>query len=248
MDTNVETIEDAISQESEPETQPDPTQPGEALIESQLTQEISNLWSNHVRLSTNHKTTAKELRLIRASLAERLFAMKTLLSRPGRGGQWHSWLRERGIPRSTADRLAARHAETLGTADNVPTGAIWEPAKDGPGMKLAKIVWPQILKHLTTDESVVEFISGIVTASGINHQWRTKGLLIFNPMRKAADGLPVSACATEPASQPPEEPAEETIPAPPAADQSVDAADSSHGDVACPGAEGKNNDGQKSTA
>jgi len=206
MGTMVETIENAIIPEPEAETQPDSTEPDDGIIETELTQEISTLWSDHVRLSASRRATAKELCVIRARLAERLHAMKSLLSRPGRLGQWRGWLKQQGIPRSTADRLVSRHAETLGIENgNVPTGAIWEPAKDGAGMKLAKVVWPQILKYLTKDESVVEFISGIVTASGINHQRRAKGLMIFNPVCKAADGLPCSASATDPAPQPSDE-------------------------------------------
>jgi hypothetical protein len=32
---------------------------------------------------------------------------------PGRGGQWSGFLRDRGIPRATADRLAIRYQESL---------------------------------------------------------------------------------------------------------------------------------------
>lgn len=43
------------------------------------------------------------------------------------------WLRERGIPRSTADRLAARHAESLGVHDgNAPSESIPEPQRRAP--------------------------------------------------------------------------------------------------------------------
>jgi hypothetical protein len=169
--------------------------------------------------------------------------MKKILSRPdaGRGGQWRSWLRERGIPRSTADRLVARHAETLcADGENVPTGAISEPAKP-TAEKLAETVWPSLKKVLTTGESVVQFIGCIVTASGVAHEWREEGLVIFNPVPEAADGLPGSAIAsppTGPASQPSdeagantEEPGEETPAAPPAAEDVAGIADASNGDV-----------------
>lgn len=108
----LETIQNAITPESETgiETQSITTQADDSTFENQLTVEIKTLWSDNVRLSSDRKATAKELRQIRASLAERLYAMKSLLSRPGRGGQWRSWLKERGIPRSSADRLCDRHA------------------------------------------------------------------------------------------------------------------------------------------
>lgn len=240
MATMVEIVENAIIPELEPEAeaQPGTAQPDDGTIEAQLTEEISTLWTEHTRLSANRKATGKDLRKIRASLAERLAAMKSLLSRPGRGGQWRSWLRERGIPRSTADRLVARHAETVcADRENVPTGAISEPAKP-TAEKLANSVWPSLRKVLTTGESVVEFIGCIVTASGVGHEWREEGLMIFNPVPKAADELSGSACALDPASQPSdeagastEEPAAEAVMATPANEDVAGIADASNNDV-----------------
>jgi hypothetical protein len=178
------------------------TPPDGTTTAARLTEEIANLWSDHVRLHSTHKATAIELRLVRSNLAERLHAMKSLLSHPGRSGQWRSWLMERGIPRSTADRLAARHAETLGTSANVPSGAIAEPTMDGVGAKLAKTVWQDFMKVLTTDESIVEFIASISKLSGVAHEWRPKGLMIFRPVPRAADDFLGSTCAPKPASAP----------------------------------------------
>ncbi len=239
MGTMLETIENTIIPEAE--AQPGTTQPDDGANETQPTQEISDLWSDHVRLSANHKTTAKELRQIRASLAERLAAMKSLLSRPGRGGQWRGWLRQRGIPRSTADRLVARHAETLCSHDeNVLSGAISEPAKP-TAEKLAETVWPSLRKVLTTGESVVEFIGCFAKVSGVAHEWREEGLMIFHAVPQAADGLPGSAIAsppTGPASQPSDEapaitkePGEETVMATPANEDVALIAATSNGDV-----------------
>ena len=133
MDAMVDAIQMVIAAEPGTETQPNPTQPDDGIIETQLTEEISGLWTEHTRLSADRRATAKDLRKIRASLAERLAAMKSLLSRPGRLGQWRGWLRQRGIPRSTADRLVSRHAETLcAENENVPTGAASEQAKPAP--------------------------------------------------------------------------------------------------------------------
>ena len=133
--------------------------------------------------------------------------MKSLLCRPdlGRASQWRGWLRQRGIPSSTADRLVARHAETLcADRETVPTGAASEPAI-ATAEKLATTVWPSLRKVLTTGESVVEFIGCIAKVSGVAHEWRQEGLMIFNPVPEAADGLPGPAIAsspTGPASQP----------------------------------------------
>jgi hypothetical protein len=240
MGTLVDAIQDVIIAKPEAEAQHGTGQPDDGAIETQLTQEISDLWGTHVRLSASRKATAKELRQIRASLAERLSAMKSLLSRPGRGGQWRSWLRDRGIPRSTADRLVARHAETLcGHDENVPTGAISEP-EDSPE-KLATDMWPSLKRVLTTGESVVEFIGCIAKVSGVPHEWREIGLMIFHPVPVAADGLPGSAIASspaDPASQPSdvdpvnaEEPGEETPAAPPAAEDAAGVAAGGSGEM-----------------
>ena len=241
MGTMLETIQNAIIPEPEAEAQPNTTQPDDGANETQLTQEISDLWSDHVRLSASRKATSKELRQIRASLAERLSGMKSLLSRPGRVGQWRGWLKQRGIPRSTADRLVSRHAETLvGDNGNVPTGAISEPG-EANAEKLAKNVWLRFGKLLTTGESVVEFIGCIAKVSGVAHEWREEGLMIFHAVPQAADGLPGSAIAFHPAgaASPPsdeagantEEPREETAATAKAAGQTAAAAATCNGDV-----------------
>ena len=197
MATMVEIVENNVVQEPQAEAQPGTTQPDGGAIQDRLTQEISELWSNHTLLSNNHKTTAKELRQIRARLAERLYAMKNLLSRPGRGGEWRGWLSERRIPRSTADRLVARHVETLGIEDgNVPTGAISNSPEDS-AEKLAKSVWQRFGKLLTTDESVILFIDRIAELSGVGHERREEGLMIFSPVHKVADGVIGTDAAAE---------------------------------------------------
>jgi hypothetical protein len=205
MGTIVEIVENALIPEPEAEVQPGTTQPDDSTIENQLTQEISTLWSDHVRLSADRKATSKELRQIRAGLAERLSGMKSLLSRPGRLGQWRGWLRQQGIPRSTADRLVSRHAETLvGDNGNVPTGAISGPG-EADAEKLAKNVWLRFGKLLTTHESILRFIGCIVTASGVAHEQREEGLVIFNLVGKPADDLPGSVSVAQPVPQPPDE-------------------------------------------
>jgi hypothetical protein len=201
MATMVEIVENAFIGEPEAGAQPGSTQPDDAAIEFELTQEISTLWSNHVSLSANRKVTSKELRQIRARLAGRLFEMKSLLSRPGRLGKWRDWLKQQNIPRSTADRLASRHAETLGIENgNVPTGAIPEPA-EAAAERLAKVVWPRFKKVLATGESVVHFLGCIAEISGVPHEWREEGLVIFKAVPKAEDELHASAPATDLASQ-----------------------------------------------
>jgi hypothetical protein len=195
----VEIVEHEIVQEpeAEAEAQASTTQTDDTIIETQLAQQISDLWSDHARLSADQKATAKELRQIRATLAERLYEMKSLLSRPGRSGQWRSWLRQRHIPRSTADRLASRHGETQGIEDgNVPNGAIPNSPEDSAG-KLAKSVWQRFRKTLATYEAVIQFIDQIAELSGVGHERREGGLMIFCPVHKAADGVIGTDAAVE---------------------------------------------------
>jgi hypothetical protein len=209
MDAAIEAIQNVVSSEPELGEQQGTAQPDDGAIETRLTEEISSLWSEHTRLSADRKVTSKELRLLRARLAQTLHQMKALLARPGRGGEWRGWLRQQGIPRSSADRLVARYAETLGTnkGEELHNGAIPESPEDS-AEKLATAVWSSSLKKvLVTGESVFQFLASIAQISGIPHERRQEGLMIFNHVPKAADGVTgtgVSAEATCPASLPPE--------------------------------------------
>ena len=237
MDALVEAIQDVVIAEPETEVQPDQTQPDESAVEMQLTEEINTLWSDHVRLSANRRVTARELRQIRSTLAERLYEMKSLLSRPGRGGQWRSWLREKGINRSTADRLCDRHAETLGIG-NAPSEAITEPTVTA-AEKLASVVWSRFRKVLVSDEVFIDFIGRIAELAGFGHEQRAEGFVIFKLVPKAPVESPESAPATVPAPQPSdevtaiaEEPREEPAAASTELGLAVVAAETSSGDVA----------------
>lgn len=232
MNALLEAIQDVVI--AEPETQ---VQPDDGEVETQLTNQISSLWTEHNRLSADRRTTAVELRQIRAALAERFYEMKLVLSCPGRGGLWRSWLKEKGINRSTADRLCARHGETLGIDNgDAPREAISNSADDS-AEKVAKSVWSRFGKFLTTDEAVIQFIGSIATASGIRHERREEGLLIFSPSLKPSDELPATAPAIDPAPQPSEEVTaiaeelrDETAAAPPELGLATAAAEMGNGD------------------
>ena len=165
--------------------------------------------------------------------------MKALLSRPGRGGLWRSWLRERGIPRSTADRLCARQAEMVDSDNkgNVPSKAIANSPEDS-AEELAKSVWQRIGKTLVTDDAVIDFIDRIAQLSGVGHEQRAEGLLIFKPAPTAAEELPATAAAIDPTPQPSEEvpaiaeePRDETAATPSEVGRAVAAAETGNGDV-----------------
>ena len=199
-----ETIGSVAILEPEPQSgqQPNVEQDGDAATETKLTAEISELWTEHIELSGTRRATAKELRLVRARLGEKLYRMKSLLSRPGRGGEWRGWLKQQGIARSSADRWVARHTEMLGGGNelNVPSGAISQPA-EADVKKLAKNTWQRIGKFLTTGESVIEFIDRFSELAGVNHEHRAEGLMIFKSVPEGTSEFPDSIPASIPVPQ-----------------------------------------------
>ncbi len=206
MDAILYAVQDIVAAEPDAGEQQGTAQPDDGATETRLKEEITTLWSEHTRLSADRRATSKELRLLRARLAERLHEMKSLLCRPdrGRASQWQGWLRQQGIPRSTADRLVARYDETLCRhGESMPSGA---PSEPGPPTveELAKGVWQHVGKILSTDELVVRFIGWIAEISGVGHEQRDEGLLIFKPTPKAADEATASALAAGTAPQPPQ--------------------------------------------
>lgn len=166
MDAMVDAIQDVVTAEPAVEVPQVSAQPDDAIVETRLAQEISTLWLDHARLSANRKATAKQLRQVRARLAERLYAMKSLLSHPGRGGEWRGWLREQGIPRSTADGLVARHAETLRADDqNVPTRAIKQ--SQDTVEQLVQSLLPRLRRKLPDARALFRFIAALAEAFGL---------------------------------------------------------------------------------
>jgi hypothetical protein len=158
QDTIIETAiipEPEVQAAEQSEAQADDT-----VLETQLTEEITTLWSDHLRLHADHKITARELRQIRATLAERLYRMKAILCSPGRGGQWRSWLQKYKIPRSTGDRLVQRHAEIVSSGDkNVPSGASSDPVD-----QLLQSLLPRLRKILISQETIYQFVSKLMEA------------------------------------------------------------------------------------
>ncbi len=174
MDALFEATQDVVIAEQETATQPDPVQPDDGAVETQLTNQINTLWSDHLRLSADRRTTAVELRQIRAILAERLYEMKAGCASPDVEVKWCSWLKERGHqPEHCRSPLRPPWRDVLGMENGVaPSEAISEPAEDSAD-KLAKSVWQRFGKLLTNDDAVIQFIGSIATAWHL-HEWRKK--------------------------------------------------------------------------
>ena len=81
-----------------------------------------------------------------------------MLSRPGRGGAWSSFLESQRIPRSTADRLVRGYEKTITVeGENCANEQIPEPTEVyRPSVRYA--LWPRLSRILTTRESVEMFI------------------------------------------------------------------------------------------
>ena len=195
MDSLISAIEGVVLTETEPEVQPEvdrpEAEPEPAIIEdadageeSRLTEEIIGLWSQHLELSGTRKATAKELRLIRNRLAERLYQVKTLLARPGRNGQWRSWLKQRGIVRSTADRLCQRYAESLGIEGEIASPAATSGAEDTVE-QLVQTLLPRLKRTLPDIPSVFCFLASVGEAFGLKTETTEDCIMLSQPKEQS---------------------------------------------------------------
>lgn len=128
--------------------------------EVQLTQEIDQLWNAHSRAQGSLRKSREEAAKIRADLSRHLHELKSVLSRPGRGGAWFSFLKAQAIPRSTADRLVNAHLKTIpGRAGNCPSGASeMEEPTDVVVRRYLHGLWPKLSRVLSTPEHVEMFV------------------------------------------------------------------------------------------
>jgi hypothetical protein len=78
--------------------------------------------------------------------------------RPGRDGQWSGFLRERGIPHATADKLVLRHQRLLNSEVNCASESTSEPT-DEEVRKLFNSLWPKLHRVLRTPSSFYHFVS-----------------------------------------------------------------------------------------
>jgi hypothetical protein len=134
-----------------------PEATSESPSEQMLGEAITSLWSEHLNAKNTARATNEELRRIRAMLGEQLSELKQILAKPGRGGQWSSFLLERGIPRATADRLVSRHLRSLDPNANCATEELSEPT-DEDVRKLFIAVWPKLRRTLRSRHSIKCFV------------------------------------------------------------------------------------------
>jgi hypothetical protein len=126
-------------------------------FQNEVGEAITRLWSAHVNAKITARSTNEELRSIRAKLGEQLSEMKQILAKPGRGGQWSSFLMERGIPRATADRLVARYQRSLNPDSNRVTETVSEPT-EAEVQELFIAIWPKLRRTLRSQQSLDLFV------------------------------------------------------------------------------------------
>jgi hypothetical protein len=148
MNTDILNDTESLIADFTPKTTDPQTEIGEA---------ITNLWSAHLNAENAARATNEELRALRAKLGEHLCRMKEVLAKPGCDGQWSGFLRERGIPRATADRLVARHLRSLDPDANRLSEPVSEPT-DEDVQKLFIAVWPKLRRTLRSRQSVNLFV------------------------------------------------------------------------------------------
>jgi hypothetical protein len=105
--------------------------------------------------------------------------MKEILATPGRSGQWSGFLRDRGIPRATADRLVARHLQSLNIEASRLSEAIHNPTEEQV-QKLFTSVWPKLRRTLTTPANLYHFVA-LLTSHYECSEVTDRGVLIFKP-------------------------------------------------------------------
>jgi hypothetical protein len=138
--------------------------PVTAEVEASLCDKIHDLWTIHIEKDGALRGGRRELRELRAKLGQHLSEYKKLLVGTGRGGKWSEFLRVAKIPKATADRYVNKwelaHSPKTG---NLLSEDIHEPSTDTI-VALVKKLKPQLLRKLTTPDSISLFLAELAVA------------------------------------------------------------------------------------
>jgi len=141
----------SVSDNSATPASPDPDP------EAMLSGEIKKLWLLQKDGKTAARRSRADLKALRLELGAKLHAMKALLARPGRGGNWASYLRTQKLPLATADKYVAEHAASLTPPEvMLLTEEFLEPVDQVRHM--AQKLLPKLCRVLTTAELAFAFI------------------------------------------------------------------------------------------
>jgi hypothetical protein len=133
--------------------------------EELLAGKILELWSNQSKKAASVKRTRAELAKLQAELAENLYHLKKRYCRAGRDGEWSSFLKGNGIPRTSADRYVSRHEKSITShSASCPSGASGEPTADDVS-KLVQKLMPKLTTLLVTPALAEHFVGEIIAAT-----------------------------------------------------------------------------------
>jgi hypothetical protein len=158
--------------------------------EAFLTVEILQLWDIHLYYQGLIKETDQKARALRHSLGKLLYHMKQVLVKPGRIGGWSSFLKERKIPRATADRLVIRYQESLNRDANRLNEAN-SAATEEEIQTLFNSMRPKLRRVLRMPQSLYRFIDLLTASYGTYRRVTDDGILILKPQQ--ADSVADSA-------------------------------------------------------
>jgi hypothetical protein len=127
-------------------------------------------YSNRRHAAHMMKHYKAEVQQADSILAPLLFRMKQRLSRPGRNGRWHAWLKQNKIERSCADRLVLDFAESIGRRYELPSRYIPEPLQGNISLA-AHRASERVEKKLTTTRSRMQFLSCLANLLDLSVDW-----------------------------------------------------------------------------
>jgi hypothetical protein len=130
--------------------------------EAILSAQITKLYVEQKNGKATVKRTRAEMKALRLELAEKLYIMKLILARTGRGGGWAAYLRAQKLPLTSADRLVAQHEATLTpAAEKVTTGELSTSTVEEI-RQLARKTLLKVSRFLTTQELTYEFVHELI--------------------------------------------------------------------------------------
>jgi hypothetical protein len=143
--------------------------------------EIAQLWGMHQCCASDIKSEQYRQRSVANSLGQLLHRMKAILATPGRCGKWSKWLKERQIPRASADRYVNRYAEAFHLSSELPHESIQHEPTEVEISKLFALIWPRCEKVLTTRRSRFEFLQCFLYRSGLTYDFTENGITVYEP-------------------------------------------------------------------
>jgi hypothetical protein len=131
--------------------------PTEVQIENKVHSEILSLWVTHQVGKAVARKSNEELRTLRLELGSKLYEMKLILARIGRGGSWAAYLRANRLPRASANRLVDQYEDSLVPETKRLNEAIPETTAEDV-RRLVRSLLPRLRKVLTTPSWVEWFL------------------------------------------------------------------------------------------